>query len=335
MGSLSKCLPVSLKYEGGWSDHPRDPGGATMKGVTLATFRRYHPRATKADLRAISQADLERIYRDGYWDKIGGDALPDGVALVAFDLAINSGPARARRYLAETKGVPDPAERVKAICRRREDFLRGLGTFDVFGRGWMRRVHDVQALALKWCAQPEADDDEATPGVKDVQRLLREKGYFEGGAADGVLGPRTKAAIVAFRAENGLSETPTIDDDLMRALALSGSREIPETRATATADDLRDKGSETIAAADNIGLLAKVGAAGTMVKAATDGVSPTLDAISGVKSLSETISDLGTWAIEHWWLVAGAALLAVIWVERCKIISARVEDHRTAANMGR
>ena len=69
-------LRETLHYEGGWSDHPKDPGGATMKGITLETFRRYRPMATKAELRAISDADVERIYRAGYADPVAFDALP-------------------------------------------------------------------------------------------------------------------------------------------------------------------------------------------------------------------------------------------------------------------
>jgi len=92
---FSTVLAETLTHEGGWADHPKDPGGATMKGVTLATYRQYYPNATKADLRKISDADLKMIYRTGYWDKVRGDDLPPGVDLMTFDVAVNSGPRRA------------------------------------------------------------------------------------------------------------------------------------------------------------------------------------------------------------------------------------------------
>lgn len=92
---FARALPLVLAHEGGWADHPRDPGGATMKGVTLATFRRYVPNATKDKLRNISDEMLARIYREGYWDIVKGDELPPGLDYALFDWAVNSGPRRA------------------------------------------------------------------------------------------------------------------------------------------------------------------------------------------------------------------------------------------------
>ena len=71
--NFKDSLKHVLVHEGGWADHPKDPGGATMKGVTLAVFRRHYGEdKTKDDLRNISDADLENIYRSGYWDKCSG-----------------------------------------------------------------------------------------------------------------------------------------------------------------------------------------------------------------------------------------------------------------------
>jgi lysozyme family protein len=162
-----RCLAEVLKHEGGWADHPKDPGGATMKGVTIAVFREYKGRAvTKDELRNISDDDLEAIYRVGYWDKVRGDDLPAGVDLMVFDLAVNSGPSRAARFLqgavgADADGVigPKTLERVKATSAteiiakmddRREEFYRSLSTFATFGRGWMRRLDEVTKQALEW-----------------------------------------------------------------------------------------------------------------------------------------------------------------------------------------
>jgi lysozyme family protein len=163
-----RCLAETLRHEGGWADHPKDPGGATMKGVTLATFRAFkgNPNATKAELRAISDADVEAIYRTGYWDKTRCDDLPAGVDLMVFDLAVNSGPARAAKFLqaavnAEADGIIGPAtlanvaalppaEIVIRLRNRRERFFRSLSTFNTFGRGWLRRLAEVSDLADRW-----------------------------------------------------------------------------------------------------------------------------------------------------------------------------------------
>jgi lysozyme family protein len=161
--NFTRALAATLKHEGGWSDHPADPGGATMRGVTLATFRRYVPSASKTDLRNISDAQIEQIYRDGYWNKIKGDDLPYGVDFAVFDFAVNSGPQRAAIYLQEIVGVApdgrigpltlaaidkwDAVKLVEKLCANRIAFLKRLSTWPTFGKGWSRRVTDVLRLA--------------------------------------------------------------------------------------------------------------------------------------------------------------------------------------------
>lgn len=166
------CLAITLSHEGGWADHPRDPGGATMKGITLATYRQYRPGATKAQLRAITDAEVQAIYRRGYWDAVRGDDLPAGVDLVAFDAAVNSGPSRGAKWLQTALGVTadgkigpktlaaaDRANRawvIRTSCDVRLRFLRGLSAWPTFGKGWQRRIDDVQAKALAMAQTPPA-----------------------------------------------------------------------------------------------------------------------------------------------------------------------------------
>ena len=89
--NFASSLAHVLKHEGGWADHPRDPGGATMKGVTLATYSDWLGRqATKDELRAISDEHLRTIYKARFWDAVRGDELPSGVDYVVFDMAVNS-----------------------------------------------------------------------------------------------------------------------------------------------------------------------------------------------------------------------------------------------------
>ena len=159
-----RSLAAVLKHEGGWADHPRDPGGATMKGITLSTFREARgAERTKAELRAISDADVEDIYRQRYWLAVRGDDLPAGVDHAVFDAAVNSGPGRAARWLQQALCVwpdgaigpktlaavagRDPVELVDRICDLRLGYLKALPTFDVFGMGWTRRVAAVRSEA--------------------------------------------------------------------------------------------------------------------------------------------------------------------------------------------
>ena len=192
--NFEACLAHVLQSEGGWADHPKDPGGATMRGVTLATYRKYKPGATKAQLRAISDADLAMIYRDGYWNKVKGDDLPAGLDLVAFDAAVNSGPGRGARWLQEALGVnPDGVIGPKTIaaanaahkdavidraCDLRLGFLRQLGTWKTFGKGWTRRVESVREAASKMAAEhvtvtPVAPPSQSNPFAALIAWLNR------------------------------------------------------------------------------------------------------------------------------------------------------------------
>ena len=155
--NFATCLRLTLAYEGGWADNPKDPGGATMKGVTIGTYSDWLGRAAdKDELKAIPAAHVEAIYRHKYWDKVRGDDLPAGLDLVAFDAAVNSGPQRGATWLqlavgATADGVIGPASvaaakaanRAKAInaaCDTRLSFLKHLPTWPTFGKGWMRRL---------------------------------------------------------------------------------------------------------------------------------------------------------------------------------------------------
>lgn len=187
--NFDRCLAEVLRHEGGWSDHPHDPGGATMKGVTLATYRKWKPGATKDDLRQITDAELARIYRAGYWDIVRGDDLPAGLDLVAFDGAVNSGPARGAKWLQTGLGVTAdgkigpvtisaahkaaPGVAINRACDARMSFLRSLKTWGTFGRGWTRRVEDVRSTALLMAVPkvperpaPKPAPAPATPAVK-------------------------------------------------------------------------------------------------------------------------------------------------------------------------
>lgn len=164
--NFEASLEHVLKHEGGWADHPADPGGATMKGVTLATYSDWLGRpASKDELRNISDAHLQEIYKKRYWDAVCGDDLPAGVDYVVFDMAVNSGPGRAAKMLQASVGAtPDGAIGPKTLAivkeqdadaligifqRKRQHFLEALPTFATFGKGWTRRVNEAAEIAGK------------------------------------------------------------------------------------------------------------------------------------------------------------------------------------------
>ena len=164
----SQCIPLVLRHEGGYVNHPADPGGATMKGVTQKTYDGWRDKQGKPrqSVRSISDDEVQAIYRRDYWDAICGDDLPAGVDYAVFDFAVNSGINRASRYLQEVCRVPadgkigpatlaavkamDVRDVVNRLCDARMAFLRRLDTFPTFGRGWTARVDEVRVKALGW-----------------------------------------------------------------------------------------------------------------------------------------------------------------------------------------
>ncbi len=153
-GSYDAALTRLLKDEGGYSDHPSDPGGPTNFGITLADARRYWKgNASATDVRAMPQSVARKIYREQYWNAMRCDELPAGVDYAVFDYGVNSGVGRAGKVLRRmlklsdrTSAVSDdviaaaaeavPNDLVMAICAERLAFLQSLKTFSVFGHGW-------------------------------------------------------------------------------------------------------------------------------------------------------------------------------------------------------
>jgi lysozyme family protein len=163
--NFPKSLAAVLVHEGGFVNNPKDPGGMTNLGCTKAVWQEHcgHEVDEKA-MRALTPNDVGPLYKTKYWDKIKGDELPNGVDYVVFDAAINSGPGRATKWLQACVGVepdggigPKTLAAVRAMdakqliddySKRRLSFLSDLTTWETFGRGWARRVNEVNAVGL-------------------------------------------------------------------------------------------------------------------------------------------------------------------------------------------
>jgi lysozyme family protein len=163
--SFDGVLKLVLTYEGGFVNHPHDPGGATFRGITQATLSAYRGRSVSvAQLKALTLSEIAAIYRRNYWDVIKGDALPAGLDLMLFDMAVNSGPKRAAMMMQRLLGVePDGVigpitlealqdKSIKTLIttfgKKRLTYLKRLRTWPVFGRGWQSRVEHVTRQAL-------------------------------------------------------------------------------------------------------------------------------------------------------------------------------------------
>ena len=148
------AISKTLEYEGGYTNHPSDPGGPTNWGITIKDARMYWKSdAEAADVKAMPKSVAIDIYRQKYWAKMGCDDRPAGVDFVDFDLGVNSGVGRTasfRKALDPQK--LSPIAYVKAHSAKRMSFLQGLRTWSVFGKGWGRRVADVEAFGLRLAA---------------------------------------------------------------------------------------------------------------------------------------------------------------------------------------
>lgn len=161
------CLRQTLQWEGGWFNHPRDPGGPTMKGVIQRVYDGWRDSQglARRSVREIEDYELRDIYRRNYWDQIRGDELPVGVDMAVFDFAVNSGPGRAAKYLQRvlrmnrvdghigpatigaTKNA-DPERVIEELMADRRTFIRQISTYDVFGKGWERRCNGIEKASI-------------------------------------------------------------------------------------------------------------------------------------------------------------------------------------------
>lgn len=185
------CHAITAKWEGGWSDHPADPGGKTMYGITEAVYHawlRAKGRATKP-VRNITRAEALEIYRANYWAPTAGRyRLRPGVDLATYDAGVNAGVSRAIQWLTKAQGGPDH-QTVKRICAARLSFKQALKIWKTFGNGWTRRVADIEAKGVAMALAAAAE-------IHDVQQQLEDEaaeaktraGKQEGGAATGGAG---------------------------------------------------------------------------------------------------------------------------------------------------
>ena len=163
--NFEAALKAILHHEGGYVNHPADPGGMTNLGVTKRVWEEWVGHAVdEKTMRSLTPEIVGPMYKVKYWDKVKGDDLPTGVDYVVFDAAVNSGPGRAAKWLQACVGVePDggigpktlaavnafnASQLVEDYAKRRLSFLMDLQTWDTFGKGWGRRVAEVQKTGL-------------------------------------------------------------------------------------------------------------------------------------------------------------------------------------------
>ncbi len=164
--NFDKCLKTLLSHEGGFVNHPEDPGGITNLGVTKKVYDEWTGReSTEQEMRDLTPEDVAPIYKKNYWDRVKGDSLPSGLDWACFDWAVNSGSGRPAKAVQRAVGATadgaigpatlglimekDPKFIIEYVHDVRQDFYKSLKTFETFGRGWTRRNKETLHQALE------------------------------------------------------------------------------------------------------------------------------------------------------------------------------------------
>ena len=100
------CLSEILHHEGGYVNHPKDPGGITNRGVTKAVYDKWIGRESSVqEMKDLTEEDVAPIYKKNYWDRLKCDDLPNGLDLCVFDFGVNAGTGRSAKYLQKMIGT--------------------------------------------------------------------------------------------------------------------------------------------------------------------------------------------------------------------------------------
>jgi lysozyme family protein len=201
--AFNRALEMVLAHEGGFVDHPADPGGATNRGVTQATYDAYRKRKgiPKRSVKDITVEELKEIYFNGYWRPAMCPEMPnEALATLMFDAAVNHGPAQAIKFLQQASAVPaaqcdgkwGPVTRTRVIAAaanistlidecllQRERFYRLIverrPQLGAFLRGWMNRIVSLRAYVKPLLIRAPAgvDSESALFGESPDREVLR------------------------------------------------------------------------------------------------------------------------------------------------------------------
>lgn len=164
--NFETALEMVLEYEGGYVNHPKDPGGETNLGVTKRTWAKWLGRdINEGEMKELTPEDVADLYKKEYWDRLKCDNLPTGLDFFCFDWGVNSGTGRSAKALQRIISVAQDGaigpktlraledhnakEVVDLMHSRRQEFYENLTTFETFGKGWTRRNKKALKQSIK------------------------------------------------------------------------------------------------------------------------------------------------------------------------------------------
>lgn len=165
-GNFKECLDLVLKSEGGFVNHPSDPGGMTNLGVTKRVWEEYTGHeADEKTMRGLTPEKVAPLYEQRYWRPCYGEVLFRGLDFLCFSFGVNAGCGRSVKLLQQSLGVvPDGiigprvmqklresniADVIKGFSESRREYYRSLKNFSVFGKGWLSRTDNEEKEALE------------------------------------------------------------------------------------------------------------------------------------------------------------------------------------------
>jgi uncharacterized protein (TIGR02594 family) len=264
----------------------------------------------------------------------------------------NSGSLAARSYLQYGRALSEPEPGcIVVFWRGSRDGWQGHVAFYVRGEGDRIRVlggnqSDAvteanyprsQVLGYRWPLEPDGNHDLDTEAIRSAQAQLAALGYPVG-AADGLVGSRTRMAVRAYQETAGLPVTGTLDETTLASLRQPEAPRMPvsEARATATASDVARAGSGTVKATTAAEVATAVGTAAATGNALTEATSALTEAGKVVTTV-DTGRTLGTkaWDLVAWVVTPRGAVVALsvalcigTWALVRYIRARRVQAHR-------
>lgn len=187
-GNFPTCNAFTHKEEGGYSNHPQDKGGKTMSGVTEAVFHAWLRKngTPIRDVRTITHAETDAIYRQEYWNPANCENLYAGVDLSVYDASVNSGVSRGKKWLLASVGSTDHRITIKRINAARLSFMKSLKIWNTFKNGWSGRVARCEAQSLKMCSLAMGLSTEQTK--KDLEKEANKASNTSVAQAGGAVG---------------------------------------------------------------------------------------------------------------------------------------------------
>jgi lysozyme family protein len=152
LASFTKALDFTMRHEGGYVNHSKDPGGETKYGISKASY-------PNEDITNLTKERASEIYKQDYWDKVRASEMPPAIAMLAFDMAVNHGTGGAAKLIQKAVGAKadgiigsktlakinqvykqNPVSLIDSLVSTRREFYKNLKNYDTFGRGWEARA---------------------------------------------------------------------------------------------------------------------------------------------------------------------------------------------------